>query len=139
MFKRLFLRAAETLAIADLVVEPFDVYLKSDYPSDENLKTLDGLILTGSKHSAYDNDPWILKLKDFVLKVHQDFPTVHLLGICFGHQILAEVLGGKVEKNPKGWEVGRTAINVTMSDGVSVFSDKSSPLVSSSRLLSFET
>ena len=64
----------------------------------------DGWLITGSKHGVYDNLPWIKLLKQFIQAAYaQHLP---LVGICFGHQIIAEALGGKVEKSTKGWGVG---------------------------------
>jgi GMP synthase-like glutamine amidotransferase len=51
-----------------------------------------------------------VQLKAFVRTVFNKYPTIKFLGICFGHQIIAEALGGKVEKNSRGWEVGWTVI-----------------------------
>ncbi|EGC32877.1 hypothetical protein DICPUDRAFT_56804 [Dictyostelium purpureum] len=70
----------------------------------------DGYVITGSKASAYDKDEWITVLKERV--VHLDQNEVKICGICFGHQIIAEALGGKVEKNEKGWELGQHSIQV---------------------------
>ncbi len=53
--------------------------------------------------SAYDADEWIQTFKRFIVRLDAESPAV-LLGVCFGHQIIAEALGGKVSKNPKGWE-----------------------------------
>lgn len=64
----------------------------------------DGWIITGSKFGVYEDLPWIELLKKFIqTAVKLDIP---LAGICFGHQILAEALGGKVEKSHKGWGLG---------------------------------
>lgn len=64
----------------------------------------DGWIITGSKFGVYEDLPWIESLKKFIqTAVKHDIP---LAGICFGHQILAEALGGKVEKSHKGWGLG---------------------------------
>ncbi|MCF0039166.1 glutamine amidotransferase-related protein [Dyadobacter fanqingshengii] len=61
-------------------------------------------ICTGSKSSVYDQEDWITRLKAFVISIHQSQKT--FIGVCFGHQILGEALGGKVEKSPAGWCVG---------------------------------
>lgn len=68
----------------------FDV-TKEEYPS--NPADFDLFIITGSKFSCYENLPWITKLKEFV-KRHDDGP-IKFFGVCFGHQIIAEALGGK--------------------------------------------
>ena len=64
----------------------------------------DAWLITGSKFGAYEDFPWIHALKDFLRLAYDD--GMPLVGICFGHQILAESLGGKVVKSDKGWGVG---------------------------------
>lgn len=66
----------------------------------------DGWLLTGSKHGAYENLPFIAPLEDFIRKAYAQ--NVPMVGICFGHQIIAQALGGKVSKYEAGWAVGAT-------------------------------
>lgn len=56
--------------------------------------------------SAYAPLPWIPPLLEFVARVTNDYPKTRILGICFGHQIVARALGGHCVPNEKGWEVG---------------------------------
>ena len=71
---------------------------------------LDAVMITGSPAGVYDAEPWIDPLMDFIRgAAAADVPQV---GICFGHQILAEALGGKVIKSEKGWGVGRHTYDV---------------------------
>jgi len=65
----------------------------------------DGWLITGSKHGAYEDFPWIPKLEKFIRDIQKSGRP--LVGICFGHQIIAKALGGTVEKSDKGWGVGR--------------------------------
>ncbi len=60
-------------------------------------------IITGSPAGVYDPLPWIEPLKAFIRSAQG---RAKLVGICFGHQIMAEALGGRVEKSPKGWGLG---------------------------------
>lgn len=64
----------------------------------------DGWLITGSRHGVYDDLPWIEPMKDFVrASVATETPIV---GICFGHQLMAEALGGRAEKFDGGWAAG---------------------------------
>ena len=74
----------------------------NEYPAD--LDEVDAYIITGSKLSVYDDVPWINQLKDFVRDLHQ--AKKKIVGICFGHQLIAEALGGKTSKAEVGWCVG---------------------------------
>jgi GMP synthase-like glutamine amidotransferase len=61
-------------------------------------------VVTGSKADAFADDPWILRLRAFLLDRYQAGDK--LLGICFGHQLLAHTLGGQVGRSDKGWGIG---------------------------------
>ena len=68
------------------------------------LEECDAYLCTGSKHSVYDDVEWIYDLKDLVAEIYaREIPFV---GVCFGHQMMAEALGGKVNKATCGWCVG---------------------------------
>ncbi len=71
----------------------------------------DAFIITGSKYSVYDQIDWIISLKKYIHEIVS--LKMPVLGICFGHQILAESLGGKVVKNIHGWELGSYKIKLT--------------------------
>ncbi len=62
-----------------------------------------GVVITGSPSGVYERDPWIVSLIDWLRALDRDTPVV---GICFGHQIMAQAWGGHVEKSHKGWGVG---------------------------------
>ena len=66
----------------------------------------DAWLVTGSRHGAYEAHPWIPPLEDLIRAIHAEGRP--LVGICFGHQIVAQALGGRVEKHAGGWAVGRT-------------------------------
>ncbi len=63
-------------------------------------------LVTGSKHGAYEDHPFIPPLEALIRAVHA--AGVPLVGICFGHQIVAQAMGGRVEKFAGGWALGRT-------------------------------
>ena len=75
---------------------------QGEYPAD--IDEVDAYLITGSKSSVYDDKPWIGPLMEFVREL--DRRRKKLVGICFGHQLVAHALGGKTEKSVKGWGVG---------------------------------
>jgi GMP synthase-like glutamine amidotransferase len=69
-----------------------------------SLDECDGWLCSPSRLSVYDDEPWIKDLEDLIREaVARERPFV---GICFGHQLLAQALGGRVERSPAGWGVG---------------------------------
>ena len=62
-----------------------------------------GAIVTGSAAGVYDDLPWIPPLVDWLRAARG---RTRLVGICFGHQVMAHAFGGRVEKSDKGWGVG---------------------------------
>mgnify|MGYP002652303114 CR=1 FL=1 len=78
--------------------------LDGDLPSD--VHQADGWLITGSRHGAYEDHAWIPPLEDFVRAAYA--AHVPVVGICFGHQIIAQAMGGRVEKFARGWAVGPT-------------------------------
>ncbi|WP_298908756.1 type 1 glutamine amidotransferase [uncultured Aliiroseovarius sp.] len=66
----------------------------------------DGWLITGSKHGVYEDHDWIPPLEDLIRDIRDAGQP--LVGVCFGHQIIAQALGGKVEKFDGGWSIGRT-------------------------------
>jgi GMP synthase-like glutamine amidotransferase len=66
---------------------------------------LEGIVITGSAAGVYDDLPWLEPLREFVRRAYG--AKTPMLGICFGHQIMADALGGDVRKSEKGWGLGR--------------------------------
>ena len=75
---------------------------RGEFPA--SLDEVDAYLLTGSKYSVYDEVSWIKDLADFVLALHR--ARKKLVGICFGHQMVAHALGGRTELSEKGWGIG---------------------------------
>ncbi len=84
----------------------FRTYAVVDGAFPDGPEAADGWLITGSRHGAYEDHPWIPRLEAFIREARA--AGVPIVGICFGHQIIAQALGGKVEKFPGGWSVGPT-------------------------------
>ena len=82
----------------------FQLYDVCNGEFPQSVDECDAYTSTGSKFSVYDEIDWILQLKDFVFQLYKN--DKKFIGVCFGHQIMAEALGGKVLKSEKGWNVG---------------------------------
>lgn len=96
MFQRLF---SQQPIAAEFVV--YNV-MEGHYPADSEV--FDAYLVTGSKADSFATDPWIETLKAYLLNRYERGDK--LLGICFGHQLLALLLGGKSERASQGWGVG---------------------------------
>ena len=79
----------------------YDVTL-NNYPSD--MDECDGYLITGSKLSVYDDVRWIRDLEQYIRVLNEQ--KKFLLGVCFGHQLIAKALGGEVCKAEIGWVTG---------------------------------
>jgi GMP synthase-like glutamine amidotransferase len=79
----------------------------------ERAEDNDAYLITGSSSGVYEPDPWIGRLIEFL---RQAKGRTKLVGICFGHQAMAEAFGGKVVKSPKGWGIGLHAYDVQESE-----------------------
>ena len=84
----------------------FAIYpvLHGQFPA--SVHDCDGWLITGSRHGAYEDHPWIPPLEDFIRASYA--AGVPMVGVCFGHQIIAQAMGGKVEKFVGGWSAGAT-------------------------------
>ncbi|KAJ4204259.1 hypothetical protein NW767_004451 [Fusarium falciforme] len=79
------------------------------YPA---LEDIDAILITGSRHTAFDNDPWIVKLVEYTKKAIET-DRVRVVGICFGHQIIGRAAGAKLGRSDKGWEIAVTEVDLT--------------------------
>jgi len=92
---------ADLLAPHGLAFTTFDVD-HGQFPQD--LTAFDGWIITGSANSAYEDLPWIHQTEDLLRTLIAD--RAPMVAVCFGHQLLAQALGGRVAKSPDGWGAG---------------------------------
>jgi len=83
----------------------FDIFntVKGEYPA--SFEPYDAVLLTGSKADSFSQEPWVLALKDRVQELLA--AKKKLIGVCFGHQLIALCLGAKVGRAPQGWGAGR--------------------------------
>lgn len=98
LFRRLLGRADKKGQL-DMIAVPV---LENIFPA--SVEDFDGYLLTGSAAAVYEDHDWLAPLQDFVQQAFDRGKP--LVGICFGHQLLAKALGGQVEKSSKGWGYG---------------------------------
>ncbi|KAI9732379.1 MAG: hypothetical protein M1834_001587 [Cirrosporium novae-zelandiae] len=92
-----------------LEISRWDVVYEQVYPE---IGEIDAVLITGSKHNSFDDEPWILKLVEFIKEIlAQD--RVRIVGVCFGHQILGRALGAKVARSEVGWETSVCGVDLT--------------------------
>lgn len=96
MFAKMYQGAAPDLRVSGFAV------LDSQFPDGPTV--CDAWLVTGSKYGVYDDEPWIEPLKEFLRAART--AQVPMIGICFGHQIMAEAFGGRAEKFQDGWACG---------------------------------
>ncbi|KAL4796590.1 class I glutamine amidotransferase-like protein [Aspergillus venezuelensis] len=83
-------------------------------PTAEEFDEFDGLLITGSVYDAHGDNEWILQLLNLLRTLWIQRPDFRFLGVCFGHQIIARLLGGEVGPAPsQDWELGHCAIELT--------------------------
>ena len=92
---------ADLLAPNGIELTTFDVD-HDRFPTD--LSGFDGWVITGSANSAYDDLPWIHRTEELLRTLIAD--EAPMVAVCFGHQLLAQALGGRVAKSPDGWGAG---------------------------------
>ncbi len=102
MFLALFCSVDE-----DIKIDSFAV-VDEQFP--DTLSGYDAWIVSGSRYSVLDNTPWMKQLTKLLLKLYEQKQKI--IGICFGHQIIAQALGGDVINSPKGWGIGIAATTI---------------------------
>ncbi len=102
MFRKLFRDAGQNVEIKSYNA------VRGELPS--SFDDVDGFISTGSKRSVYEQEQWIADYADFIRTLYKE--RKKLIGVCFGHQIMAHALGGKIVKSTNGWHVGLKTTSV---------------------------
>jgi len=89
----------------------FKVYRVFEGHFPEHERECDAWLVTGSASGVYEDLPWIAPLFDLIRRIYKD--GMPLVGICFGHQALAQALGGHVQKSTQGWGLGVQCYQMT--------------------------
>jgi GMP synthase-like glutamine amidotransferase len=93
-----------------------------DPASYPKLESIDALLISGSRYSAFDNDEWIIRLVQYTKRALED-GRVRVVGICFGHQLIGRAMGANVGRNRRGWEISVRECELT-EEGKKVFGMK---------------
>ncbi len=89
-------------------VSVVDVRTDAVFPASD---TIAGIIVSGSSHSVTEQAPWMKRAGAFLRSASEE--GVPVLGLCFGHQLIADAFGGHVAKNPRGREIGTVALELS--------------------------
>ena len=94
----------------DLSSLHFVTFLDGFTFDDKDADSVQGFVITGGEGDSYSSDQWVVNLREFIQKQHQR--QARMLGVCFGHQVIAHSLGGKAEKG-KALELGVRTVEPT--------------------------
>lgn len=107
MFEQMFAEAG-----AGLDIETISIIQGAPLPP---LDEVEAVLIPGSVFGVYDDQPWMEPLREFIR--HAYAANIPMVGVCFGHQIIADALGGDVGKSEKGWCIGRHVYDFAQTPG----------------------
>lgn len=88
----------------------YEVIKVADGEPIPDAKSCEAVVITGSSAGVYETHSWLPPLRDFIRSAYT--ARTKMIGICFGHQVIADALGGEVRKSEKGWGLGRHTYEV---------------------------
>jgi len=100
-FAAMFFRLFESVGV-DWTIEVFNT-MRGEYPA--SFDSYDAVLLTGSRADSFSDDPWVVELRRQVTALLEQGKK--MVGVCFGHQLIALCLGAPVGRAPQGWGTGR--------------------------------
>jgi GMP synthase-like glutamine amidotransferase len=103
------------IAAADSSIS-FDIIKVAEGASLPDPESLEAILITGSSAGVYDELDWMAPLERFVGQAYE--ARIPMVGVCFGHQLIAQALGGLVRKSDKGWGIGRHVYDIAPDNGV---------------------
>jgi GMP synthase-like glutamine amidotransferase len=107
MFVSLLSKADKLLSFGDLSFETVSLVDGASLPDPGKCEAV---LITGSPFGIYDSTPWMDPLRAFIRDARE--VKTPMVGVCFGHQVIADALGGVVRKSEKGWGVGRHTYDI---------------------------
>ena len=107
---------------AGLPFADFDIRARGVLPDP---RAFAGIVVTGSASSVPDREDWVMEGEAYLRRVVE--ARIPVFGICFGHQMLGQALGGKVERNPRGREIGTVEFRIVAGDPI--FAAASAPFL----------
>ncbi|PSU35732.1 glutamine amidotransferase-related protein [Photobacterium lutimaris] len=106
MFSNLF------AAVDPNITLQFYRVIDGQYP--QTLNECDGYLTSGSRYSVYEQSRWINVFQGFIHQLY--FQQVPLVGICFGHQMIAQALAGEVVRSEQGWGIGTAQATINLKE-----------------------